>query len=170
MTDGEFRRTSWHMDFIYQLGGVTRTDEELVVQFRNDEGTGQFIAAGLAVCKPLHLDEPIFIDDYRFLAGAARKSMPKYDHPVAEHGAPAQRHRRPHRLEASAPSRKVGAEVGGSRCSRARRRAVLVPGVLGPGGNAARGRLGRRVTCRIFLDGALVTKRPKLSSKTRLLD
>ena len=22
-TDGEFRRTSWHMDFIYQLGGVT---------------------------------------------------------------------------------------------------------------------------------------------------
>jgi 5-methyltetrahydropteroyltriglutamate--homocysteine methyltransferase len=77
VTDGEFRRTSWHMDFIYQLGGVTRTDEELVVQFRNDEGTGQFIAAGLAVRKPLHLDEPIFIDDYRFLAGAARKAMPK---------------------------------------------------------------------------------------------
>jgi 5-methyltetrahydropteroyltriglutamate--homocysteine methyltransferase len=77
VTDGEFRRTSWHMDFIYQLGGVTRTDEELVVQFRNDEGTGQFIAAGLAVCKPLHLDEPIFIDDYRFLAEAARKAMPK---------------------------------------------------------------------------------------------
>ena len=21
-TDGEFRRTSWHMDFIYQLGGI----------------------------------------------------------------------------------------------------------------------------------------------------
>ena len=44
------------MDFIYQLGGVTRTDEELVVQFRNDEGTGQFIADGLAVHKPVHLD------------------------------------------------------------------------------------------------------------------
>jgi 5-methyltetrahydropteroyltriglutamate--homocysteine methyltransferase len=24
-TDGEFRRTSWHMDFIYQLGGVSKT-------------------------------------------------------------------------------------------------------------------------------------------------
>ena len=23
-TDGEFRRTSWHMDFIYRLGGVVR--------------------------------------------------------------------------------------------------------------------------------------------------
>ncbi len=76
-TDGEFRRTSWHMDFIYQLGGVTRTDEELVVQFRNDEGSGQFIAAGLAVRKPLHLDEPIFADDFRFLSGAVRTAVPK---------------------------------------------------------------------------------------------
>jgi 5-methyltetrahydropteroyltriglutamate--homocysteine methyltransferase len=23
-TDGEFRRATWHMDFIYQLGGVSR--------------------------------------------------------------------------------------------------------------------------------------------------
>jgi 5-methyltetrahydropteroyltriglutamate--homocysteine methyltransferase len=28
-TDGEFRRTSWHMDFIYQLGGVTKTEEKI---------------------------------------------------------------------------------------------------------------------------------------------
>ena len=24
-TDGEFRRASWHMDFIYALGGVSKT-------------------------------------------------------------------------------------------------------------------------------------------------
>ena len=76
-TDGEFRRTSWHMDFIYQLGGITRTDDEIVVTFRNDEGTGEFVAAGLAVREPLHLDEPIFADDYRFLAGQVRTAMPK---------------------------------------------------------------------------------------------
>ena len=28
-TDGEFRRTSWHMDFIYSLDGISRTDEQL---------------------------------------------------------------------------------------------------------------------------------------------
>ena len=28
-TDGEYRRGSWHMDFIYQLGGVTTADERL---------------------------------------------------------------------------------------------------------------------------------------------
>src|SRR4051812_21337657 len=35
-TDGEFRRTSWHMDFIYQLGGIRRADEKLTVRFFND--------------------------------------------------------------------------------------------------------------------------------------
>jgi 5-methyltetrahydropteroyltriglutamate--homocysteine methyltransferase len=77
VTDGEFRRTSWHMDFLYRLGGVTRTDEELVVRFRNDEGYGQFIAAGLAVDAPVHLDEPIWVDDFRFLAGEVRTAVPK---------------------------------------------------------------------------------------------
>jgi 5-methyltetrahydropteroyltriglutamate--homocysteine methyltransferase len=76
-TDGEFRRTSWHMDFVYQLGGVARTDDEIVVNFRNDEGSGEFIAAGLAVRAPLHLKEPIFTDDFRFLAEQVRTAVPK---------------------------------------------------------------------------------------------
>ena len=38
-TDGEFRRTSWHMDFIYQLNGVKQVDgDKIHVQFRNEEG------------------------------------------------------------------------------------------------------------------------------------
>ena len=44
-TDGEFRRASWHMDFIYRLGGVTRAHESLKVQFRNAEGTIEFTPA-----------------------------------------------------------------------------------------------------------------------------
>ena len=35
-TDGEFRRTSWHMDFIYQLGGVTQVQDDTIhVHFEN---------------------------------------------------------------------------------------------------------------------------------------
>ncbi len=41
-TDGEFRRTSWHMDFIYQLGGISKTDEQLQVAFKNAEGSTSF--------------------------------------------------------------------------------------------------------------------------------
>jgi 5-methyltetrahydropteroyltriglutamate--homocysteine methyltransferase len=38
-TDGEFRRTSWHMDFIYQLGGVEQVEgESLHVHFRDEQG------------------------------------------------------------------------------------------------------------------------------------
>ena len=43
-TDGEFRRTSWHMDFIYQLGGVSKTSEKLAVHFFNESGTLDFEA------------------------------------------------------------------------------------------------------------------------------
>src|ERR671937_234685 len=41
-TDGEFRRASWHMDFIYQLGGIDRAPEALTVTFRNPSGTIEF--------------------------------------------------------------------------------------------------------------------------------
>ena len=40
ITDGEFRRTSWHMDFIYQLQGVAQVaGESLHVQFKNETGS-----------------------------------------------------------------------------------------------------------------------------------
>ena len=47
-TDGEFRRASWHMDFIYQLGGVTRAKETMKVQFHNEQGDIEFTPAALA--------------------------------------------------------------------------------------------------------------------------
>ena len=31
VTDGEFRRTSWHMDFIYALDGITTADDQVKV-------------------------------------------------------------------------------------------------------------------------------------------
>src|SRR4051812_47127614 len=30
-TDGEFRRASWHMDFIYELGGIDRVKDDIKV-------------------------------------------------------------------------------------------------------------------------------------------
>src|SRR5438132_1405751 len=56
-TDGEFRRTSWHMDFIYRLGGIRPTDEKLRVEFRNEQGTLSFEAAALAVHDKITLPE-----------------------------------------------------------------------------------------------------------------
>src|SRR5262245_17743940 len=52
-TDGEFRRTSWHMDFIYQLGGIGQADEKLTVRFFNEQGTLEFASAALRVHAPI---------------------------------------------------------------------------------------------------------------------
>ncbi|GLY93182.1 5-methyltetrahydropteroyltriglutamate--homocysteine S-methyltransferase [Actinoplanes sp. NBRC 103695] len=67
-TDGEFRRTSWHMDFIYQLGGISRTDEKIQVHFRNAEGELDFESAALSVDAPVRLTETIFGEAFSFLA------------------------------------------------------------------------------------------------------
>src|SRR3569833_402825 len=42
-TDGEFRRASWHMDFIYAINGISKvTGEDIVVHFKNADGTLDF--------------------------------------------------------------------------------------------------------------------------------
>jgi 5-methyltetrahydropteroyltriglutamate--homocysteine methyltransferase len=77
VTDGEFRRTSWHMDFIYQLGGIEQTDEQIQVRMRGSSGEKSFTSAGLAVRAPVRLRHTIFGEDFSFVAGQARTAVPK---------------------------------------------------------------------------------------------
>jgi 5-methyltetrahydropteroyltriglutamate--homocysteine methyltransferase len=78
-TDGEYRRASWHMDFIYQLDGVTKVvDETLHVQFRNEQGTLEFAPPSLHVDGRVGLSTTIFGDAYRFLQGCvSERQTPK---------------------------------------------------------------------------------------------
>jgi 5-methyltetrahydropteroyltriglutamate--homocysteine methyltransferase len=76
-TDGEFRRTSWHMDFIYQLGGITKTDEQLQVAFKNAEGSTSFTSAALKVNGPVRLEHTIFEDAFKFLKSVTTTATPK---------------------------------------------------------------------------------------------
>jgi 5-methyltetrahydropteroyltriglutamate--homocysteine methyltransferase len=68
-TDGEFRRGSWHMDFIYQLGGIETVEGDIRVRFRNAEGEIEYTPAAIAVSAPVSLDHTIFAEDFRYLAG-----------------------------------------------------------------------------------------------------
>jgi 5-methyltetrahydropteroyltriglutamate--homocysteine methyltransferase len=76
-TDGEFRRTTWHMDFIYQLGGINQSQEHLTVQFRNAEGVIEFAPAALRIDGPIRLEHPIFAEAFDFLAGTVKTAVPK---------------------------------------------------------------------------------------------
>ena len=71
VTDGELRRGSWHMDFIYQLGGIEKVRSEIEVHFRNADGTVDFKPAAIAVNDRVALPHTIFADDFRFLAATA---------------------------------------------------------------------------------------------------
>jgi len=76
-TDGEFRRSSWHMDYIYQLGGVSRGQEQLKVRFRNQDGTLEFRSAALRIDGKIRLRHTIFGDDFTALQGLVRRATPK---------------------------------------------------------------------------------------------
>ena len=92
-TDGEFRRASWHMDFIYSLDGISRASDDLVVHFRNAEGGIDFTPAALKVDGKLGLEETIFGDDFAFVRDA-HEERGQADDPVAEHGPLPRRARR----------------------------------------------------------------------------
>jgi 5-methyltetrahydropteroyltriglutamate--homocysteine methyltransferase len=75
-TDGEYRRASWHMDFIYQIGGITKATDTLTVQFHNEKGDIEFTPAALRVAERLSFQTCIFGEDFRFLKSIA-KGTPK---------------------------------------------------------------------------------------------
>jgi 5-methyltetrahydropteroyltriglutamate--homocysteine methyltransferase len=76
-TDGEFRRTSWHMDFIYSLGGISQADEKLQVHFYNENGELDFESAALRVNDRVSLKAPIFAEHFRYLQSQVTTATPK---------------------------------------------------------------------------------------------
>ena len=76
-TDGEHRRASWHMDFIYQLDGVTKEAGHIAVTFHNEQGDIEFTPAALHVDGKLGVSETIFGDDFRFLRDTVTSNQPK---------------------------------------------------------------------------------------------
>jgi 5-methyltetrahydropteroyltriglutamate--homocysteine methyltransferase len=77
-TDGEFRRTQWHTDFVNSLGGISEgrllpavhahgvPDEEISYEPHATQVTGK-----------VHLAETIFGDDFSFIASRVTTATPK---------------------------------------------------------------------------------------------
>jgi 5-methyltetrahydropteroyltriglutamate--homocysteine methyltransferase len=66
-TDGELRRSSWHMDFIYQLGGIEQAPGHIKVKFHNPEGDIEWTPAAIHVGEKVRLAQTIFGEDFTFL-------------------------------------------------------------------------------------------------------
>ena len=77
VTDGEFRRGSWHMDFIYALDGISTADDKVRVSFHNEQGDIEFMAAAAHIDGKVGVSETIFGDAYSFLAERVTTGVPK---------------------------------------------------------------------------------------------
>jgi 5-methyltetrahydropteroyltriglutamate--homocysteine methyltransferase len=74
ITDGELRRGSWHMDFLYQIGGVTRVQDNLKVRFHNEKGDIEFTPSALRVTGRLRLEKCIFGEAFTFLKSITKRT------------------------------------------------------------------------------------------------
>jgi 5-methyltetrahydropteroyltriglutamate--homocysteine methyltransferase len=72
VTDGEFRRAYWHLDFLTSLSSVRRTAPKVVAQFRTREGPMPLEAHGLEVTGKVGRPTPIFVNHFRYLKQVAR--------------------------------------------------------------------------------------------------
>jgi 5-methyltetrahydropteroyltriglutamate--homocysteine methyltransferase len=78
-TDGEFRRQSWHMDFIFQLGGMThRPPSGQAVEFHTADGRTIISAQGTFYVEDrITLEHTIFGEDFATLVALADGATPK---------------------------------------------------------------------------------------------
>jgi 5-methyltetrahydropteroyltriglutamate--homocysteine methyltransferase len=71
ITDGEFRRTYFHIDFLAQLGGV-KTD--IPVTIRKPDGTEELAPPVMRVVDRVRHIKPIQLADYRYLASQCTRT------------------------------------------------------------------------------------------------
>ncbi len=77
-TDGELRRESWHMDFIYQLGGIQKVQDDTIrVEFHNQQKSFEWAPPSAHVVAPISLEHTIFENAFTFLRDTVTTAMPK---------------------------------------------------------------------------------------------
>ena len=72
VTDGEFRRTLWHVDFLKQFANVSITRSPVKVAFHTDEGDIERTPTAMHVSGRLSRPHPIFVEHFQFLKSVAR--------------------------------------------------------------------------------------------------
>jgi 5-methyltetrahydropteroyltriglutamate--homocysteine methyltransferase len=74
ITDGELRRTSWHMDFLVQLGGLASAGKQIPVTFHGPAGEVFFTRPDLAIQSRVTRPRPIFVPAFQFLASVVSRT------------------------------------------------------------------------------------------------
>ncbi|MFI5011669.1 MAG: 5-methyltetrahydropteroyltriglutamate--homocysteine S-methyltransferase [Hyphomicrobiales bacterium] len=76
VTDGEFRRTSFHLDFLQGFGNVAVTRAQVTARFKTECGEIEMQPPALRVVGKLAHPRGIFVDDFSYLKRVTR-AVPK---------------------------------------------------------------------------------------------
>jgi 5-methyltetrahydropteroyltriglutamate--homocysteine methyltransferase len=82
VTDGEFRRATWHLDFVYQIGGISKVPGTMPSTFHNEQGDITYTPEAIQVSRRLSMDTTIFGDDFAFLQSAAEGLVSRAGDPL----------------------------------------------------------------------------------------
>jgi 5-methyltetrahydropteroyltriglutamate--homocysteine methyltransferase len=80
-TDGEYNRGGWQRDFLLKFANVAMMPSKLTVKFHSQAGTREHSPPSMQVVGRLGRPEPIFVDDFKFLASVT-KVTPKITIPT----------------------------------------------------------------------------------------
>lgn len=72
ITDGEFRRDSWHLDFLEKFGNVAVITSKIKARFQSEQGPVEYTPQTIEVQGKLSRPQPIFVDDFKFVQSAVR--------------------------------------------------------------------------------------------------
>jgi 5-methyltetrahydropteroyltriglutamate--homocysteine methyltransferase len=74
ITDGEFRRNLWHVDFLKQFSNVVQVPSPVKVKFHTEEGDMERAPNALRVTGKLTRPHSIQVEDFKFLKSVTRRT------------------------------------------------------------------------------------------------
>src|SRR5215210_6998864 len=67
VTDGEFRRVFWHVDFLTGIDGITATQGQYALKFHGEGGAQAETKSMMVVSGKVKRSKPIMVDHFNFL-------------------------------------------------------------------------------------------------------
>ncbi len=74
VTDGEFNRESWQVDFLLKIANVAMGEPRFTTAFHNEQGAEERKPATLKVVGKVSRPAPMFVDDFKFLKSVTRET------------------------------------------------------------------------------------------------
>src|SRR3954469_6954145 len=73
VTDGEFRRAFWHVDFLTGFEGITATQSQYALKFHGEGGAEAETKSMMVVSGRVKRTKPIMVEHFKFLRSVAKK-------------------------------------------------------------------------------------------------